>query len=1201
MFGNSINPSMRQRLKKLFQLLVVAGLCGFGVCLFTVPEPVRGQEIEQSTFSHEVDFSEDIRPILADNCFACHGPDAGARKAKLRLDTFDGATTARRFGSPIVPGDLEASLLIERITEPEAEFRMPPPEAKKTLSPEQIELLKRWIEQGATYEAHWAFSSPRRPDVPDEQEDASLQNPIDAFILSMLKKQWLEASEPASREDLIRRLSYDLTGLPPSVEAIDAFLADVEPDAYERLVDRLLASPRYGERMAVDWLDAARYADTHGYHYDNERTMWHWRDWVVDAFNDNMPYDEFTIQQLAGDLLPEATLQQRIASGFNRNHGISWEGGIIPEEYRIEYVVDRVSTTSTVWMGLTMGCARCHDHKFDPVSQKEFYSFSAFFNSIAEQGADGQKGNAAPFLPTPSDTQKLELEILKVEVESLTRQYEEPQIEIDGKQAIWEQEIASRWSGWWSTIDPESYSTDEKSILVEQEDHSLLATGPHPVQDTYEIFAHTDATNIGAIRLEALTDESLPGNGPGRAKHSNFVLSEFELAIAPADHPEAFVAVKWISALADFSQRGFFVDRAIDGNHETGWAIQGDPYGEVRTAFFIPEEPFGFPEGSILRIRIHHRSEYVQHSMGRVRLAMSSDPTLRAKLIPSRLDGWEVAGPYEAETNQLAFETVFPPEPRDVGPAETVEWQKRPDFSDGQIHELKGERQATYLKRIIHSPDARRLRVALGSDDTLKVWLNGSLQFTSEMPRSAKVDQDFLWLELKPGANELLLKVVNYGGESGFYFDPREDTAFEVPLNILLKAARPSEDRNEHLQQVVRDHFRSSTSPHHRDLIARLRETQAQLDALKALVPSAMVMKDLETPRKTYVLERGRYDMPTELVQAGVPAFLPPLGKDTNANRLDLAIWLIDPKHPLTARVAANRLWQQLFGRGLVETAEDFGTQGAAPSHPELLDWLAIELIERSWNIKAMLKLMVMSATYRQSSTISPLHLRHDPDNVWLARAPRFRLPAEMIRDGALASSGLLVEKIGGPSVKPYQPAGLWKEVGSDFNAFSANTFVPDHGESLYRRSLYTFWKRTLGPPSMQSFDAPSREFCIVRRERTNTPQQALVLMNDPTFVEAARVLAQRVMLEHPRNAQQQVDLAARLVMGRSPDSQEMKILLHLNLQQLEVYRDDPEAALELLNVGESPRDETLDPATHGAMTMVMSTLMNLDETVTKD
>jgi len=751
-----------------------------------------------------VDFNRDVRPILSDHCFKCHGPDEKERKAELRLDTRESAVGQE----VIVPGKSDQSELVRRITAQDPAQRMPPPSTGKRLTQSQIETLRRWIDQGAPYAKHWAFIPPKR------QPGGS----IDEFIRQRLEAAGLTPSPEANRETLIRRVTLDLTGLPPTPAEIDAFLRDSSPDAYEKVVDRLLSSPRFGERLALDWLDAARFADTHGYHIDSGRDMTRWRDWVINAFNRNLPFDQFTIEQLAGDLLPNATVDQKIASGFNRNHMINFEGGAIPEEYHTAYIVDRVNTTATVWLGLSLACAQCHDHKYDPFTQRDYYRLYAFFHNVPENGLDGSRGNAAPLLRFPTPQQQQELDRLAEELRA------------------------------WQPI------------------------------------------------------EKLP-------------------------------------LLADW-----------------------------------------------------------------------------AKSQRSRL--------------------------------------------------------------------------------------------------------------------------------------------------------------------------------------------QQERDKLERQVPTTMVMQEMPQPRDTFVLIRGAYDKKGEKVTAALPAVLleKPISADRPLNRLDLARWIVSEDNPLTARVIVNRYWQMFFGTGLVKTSEDFGTQGEFPSHPELLDWLAVHFRDSGWNVKQLVKMMVMSATYRQDSRVGPEHLRKDPENRLLARAPRLRLPAEFIRDQALAVSGLLNGEIGGKSVFPYQPPGLWEELMSraDGANWTAQTYTPSHGKDLYRRTMYTFWKRTCPPPTLATFDAPDREVCTVRRPRTNTPLQALILLNDPTYVEASRKLSERLLREAD-TTEARIRLAFRLCTSRLPSAQEASILQRLVEDRRARYQKDPTAAARLLAVGESPRDESLNVSELAAWTSLAGVLLNLDETITRN
>jgi hypothetical protein len=817
----------------------------------------------------ELSFNRDIRPILSDNCYSCHGPDKHARKGDRRLDTADGATVEHDGVQAIVPGDLTKSELVARIESHDPDDVMPPPKSEKKLSPAQMGLLKQWIEQGAKYEPHWSFIAPQRPAVP-EVGGQKKANPIDAFILARLEKEALKPAPEAERTALIRRATYDVTGLPPTPAEIDLFLADPAPDAYERLIDRLLASPRYGEKLAVQWLDLSRYADTHGYHLDAGREMWKWREWVIAAFNRNLRYDEFTLWQLAGDLLPNATIEQKLATGFVRNGMINFEGGAIADEYLAAYVKDRTSMVGTVFLGLTVGCAECHDHKFDPITQREYYQLFAYFNAVPEKGLDGSKGNAAPLLEFPTPEQQTRLAALPKEIAAAEKKLTDAQSAQTASQTAWE---------------------------------PTAATAEAP----------------------------LPG-----------------------------------------------------------------------------------PEAAILALPVSERT---------------------------------------------------------------------------------------------------------------------------------------------PSQGEQLRKF-----------------------------------------------YREKVAPLPKELTAEPERLRKELEAEKSQVPTVMVMEQMATPRETHLLNRGQYDQPGEVVTPGAPASLPPLPADAPANRLGLARWLVDPRHPLTARVTVNRFWQLFMGTGIVKTLNDFGSQGEWPSHPELLDWLATEFTESGWDVKHLVKLIVTSETYRQSAKLTPELKERDPYNRLYARGPRFRLSAEEIRDTALAVSGLLSPKIGGPSVSPYQPEGLWEELSSrgDSKKWTAQFYVQSHGEDLYRRSLYTFWKRTCPPPQLQSFDAPDREICTVSRERTNTPLQSLVLLNDPTYVEASRTLAERMMTEAGATPAERVRFAFRLATARGATDAEVTLLVNLFEQQRSRYAAQREEALKLLTNGEHPRNETLDPVELAAWTNVASTILNLDETVTK-
>jgi len=984
-----------------------------------------------------VDFDRDIRPILADNCFACHGPDEAKRKAKLRLDVRAGLADAVRPGNPA------ASELIRRISSDDEAELMPPPKSGKKLSAAQRNMLRRWVEQGADWSEHWAYVKPVRPQLPTVSNVRWVRNPIDHFVLARLEREGLKPSPDADRVTLLRRLTLDLTGLPPSPAEVSAFVADTSPDAYERQVDRLLASPHFGERMALDWLDAARYADTHGYHIDSGRDMTRWRDWVINAFNRNMPFDRFTIEQIAGDLLPAATVDQKIASGFHRNHMINYEGGAIPAEYHAAYVMDRVNTTGTVWLGLTAGCAQCHDHKYDPLTQKEYYQLFAFFNNVPEQGLDGRNGNAAPLLRFPTAEQDRRLRQLHTEVARLEARLNTADAELDAAQAQWESTLKRRELPNWVVLNAGSVRSPNGVTFEARSDGSVVASGPNPARDTFEITVNQALSDVTGLRLEALTDPSL-GGATGRATNGNFVLTEFEAEAGGRK-------IKLAAAEADYSQTSFEVARAIDDNPVTGWAVDGHSRKENRSALFIPVEPI---TASVLIVRLRFESEFAAHAIGRFRL---STTTIR---------------------------------------------------------------------------------------------------------------------------------------------DPKLDVALpgEVAKALSREPRTPADLR------TVRDYFRRSVSTEGRRLHAELRKHRAERDGLIEKVPSAMVMEDLPKPRDSHLLTRGQYDQPGTKVVAATPAWLPALPADAPANRLGLARWLASAENPLTARVIVNRYWQMYFGTGLVKTAEDFGSQGERPSHPELLDWLADEFVRSGWDVKAMQRLIVTSATYRQASVVTPPLFARDPDNRFLARQSRLRLPAEFIRDQALAAAGLLNRDIGGASVSPYNPSGLWEELSfrTDNNEFSAQSFKQSHGRDLYRRGMYTFWKRTSPPASLALFDAPDRETCTVRRARTNTPLQALALLNDPTYVEASRKLAERV-IRGAATDPDRIELAVRLVVARPPTDRESAILLRLLWAQRDVWRRDAKRAERFLRVGESAHPPSVPALELASWSAVAGVILNLDEAVTRN
>ncbi len=992
----------------------------------------------------EIGFNRDVRPILSNHCFACHGPDAATREAGLRLDQRQAAVAVGESGArAIVPGDPKGSELLRRVTAHDTDERMPPADGPAQLSDEQIRTLTQWIEQGAEYQPHWAFVPPQIVTVPDDGGSQWIRNDIDRFVLARLRDNRLRPAKQASRATLIRRVAFDLTGLPPTISEIDAFLADMSPNAFERMVDGYLSSPAYGEHMARHWLDLARYADSNGYQYDTERQQWVWRDWVIDAYNRNKPFDEFTIEQLAGDLIPNATPQQRLATGFNRNHGVTIEGGVIDEEYRTEYVMDRLVTTGSTWLGLTVGCARCHDHKFDPLSQKEFYQLLAFFNQVPERGLNG----FAPQERIPSPLAKSRFEQLDRKIAEARKELAAP-ASLERELAEWIRQV--RAASGWNLLTPSRATSSGGSTLAQQTDGSLIAGGANPRLDIYDIIGRTKMTGITAVRLEALTHPSLPGGGPGRHSNSNFVLSEFELTAVSVAEPARTKRVKFVKAIADYSQKNYEISKAIDGTvaNNNGWAVDGPTRKIKATAMFIADQPFGFDAGTELRFRLRHEANFATHGIGRPRLSISN-----------------------------------------------------------------------------------------GSPNTLA--LTG------------------------------------------------------VPGGIRDAARKPQSARTAVESKLLRDYFLEHHNP-----LDDLKQRIAELQRRKAeAFPPTMVMRDQPGVRKTHVLNRGQYNEPTDAVDPGVPTVFPPMPSDVPQNRLGFAKWLTHPNHPLTSRVAVNRYWQRLFGTGLVKTAEDFGVQGELPSHPELLDWLSREFIRTGWDIKRMHKLIVSSATYRQSSQVGPAAYRRDPENRLLARGPRMRLDAEEVRDACLAASGLLLSQVGGRSVYPYQPEGLWLELNNRPGYSRAYPHAKT-GDQLYRRSIYTFWKRTVPSPMLKTFDAPEREFCTVRRSRTNTPLQALVLLNGPQFVEAARHLGQR-MLNRKGSVDDRIAWAFRMVTSRKPAEQEIPVLRESYDAALRRARHDPSVVTKLLAVGES-KSEGTSPPELAAFTSVARLLLNLNEAITK-
>ena len=993
--------------------------------------------------AEKVSFNRDIRPIFSDTCFQCHGPDEAKRKSGVRFDQRESAVQVAKSGDlPIVPGKPEASEVMNRLTSTDPDELMPPPKLHKKLTSQQIETVRRWIAEGAEYQGHWAFIKPERPAVPPGG-----RNSIDGFILKKLAEQGLKPSPEAPKETLIRRVTLDLTGLPPTPEEVAAFVADQAPNAYEKLVNRLLASPRYGEQMAVQWLDLARYADSNGFQVDSSRQQYHWRGWVIGAFNRNLPFDQFTIEQLAGDLLPNAAPEQIAATGFNRNHRLNGEGGRIVEEWFAETVIDRVETTGATWMALTLGCCRCHDHKFDPVTQKEFYQFFAFFNSIDESGVlDAEGANTKPIVRLPKPEQTARLGELDREIAAANEGTKLLEKNLPAAQAAWELSAATAPAEpQWVVLQPEQLKSSGGATLAKEADGAVFSSGAQPATDTYSFVGATDLGTVSAVKIELLPDDRLPSKGPGRHPNGNPVLSEIRVKISPrTGGAEAAVALR--EPFADFNQEGYPVAHAIDGNPGTGWALYPQ-VGQAHYGVF----PFDRP-------RVH---------VGGAKLHISFDQNYGSG----------------ATIGKFRVSVTSAPEP------------------------------------------------------------------------------------------------------------------VSLPADIRAVLAVAADQRAAAAKKKIADYFRNHEPGH--------LETKQKLDAfnkehaeLEAGIATIMVMKEIAPPREAHILKRGEYDKPGDKVERGLPAALPPLPPGAPMNRLGLAQWLVSGEHPLTARVWVNRAWERFFGTGLVKTSENFGSQAEWPSHAELLDWLATEFVRLKWDMKAMQKTMVMSATYRQSARVTPDLLEKDPGNRLLARGPRFRLTAEMLRDQALAVSGLLVEKFGGPSVRPYMPAGVWDEtsVYGDLRGYQNDT-----GDGLYRRSLYTFWKRTAAPPAMLLFDSPSREICTVKRSRSNTPLQALSLLNEVTYVEAARRLAERMLTEGGATPEARIAWAFERATARKPDAFELQKLAGSLNARLANFAQNAAAAGQLIAQGASKPDAKLSATELAAYTVTANVILNLDEVVTRE
>jgi len=1363
--------------------------------------------------TQSVDFLRDVRPILAQHCYECHGPDGEQRKGDLRLDVKHEAFAKYEDYAIIVPGKADESELMLRILTDEPDDVMPPPKADDKLKPAEIEILRKWINEGANWQEHWAFVAPTRPAVPPVQDAAWGKNDIDAFILAQLEKKGLRPSGEATRQAWLRRVTFDLIGLPPTPKELDTFVRDTSVDAYKKVVDRLLADERYGERMASDWLDAARYADSSGYQRDRSRQAWKWRDWVINALNTNMPFDQFTIEQLAGDLLDNATLDQKIATGFNRNHPVNTEAGEELDEYRSAYVIDRVHTTATTWLGLTVACAQCHDHKYDPISQKEFYSFYGFFNSIKEKdSARGRNPKPAIAAPGPGDLAKLR--DMEHRIAMLKQRLEQDDPVTDIFQTKWEEKTRERLGApiKWTVLKPTEFMARYGSRLKLQEDGSVLATGPTPSRDTYDLVYSPGKRKIEALRIEVLPDESLPEGASGRADDGRFILSKLSSHLTSVSDSKDPPLIAYAAAMADINQErdrdehyltainpgSFEASIAIESSTGSsgggrrssgGWSIAGDERKQTREAVLVPHETLKSNAMSILRLQLEHNSRSKFKSLiGRFRISITEDPRIREHLVPLAKSNWRTIGPFPAKSTAEAFATAFGPEkhlkkaqwkkkhsqpivpttpkpsskspsskgssskgPSSKGPSskssakpssskskpessksakpeggkpgssktggsksggkgskfgkagmsgkgmgkpdakgspvakldatkkespktskkeekadppkpkprpKRIAWAEQRSWRDGRSQSISvtGPAAATYISRKIETKTARTARITLRGGVGAKVWVNGEsvASFTPEekptpkaptpspMPggfdpanfdpnavdpavfqmfsqsrrgRSTAKEHE-LHIGLKKGENFLVIKLIGKGSSSSpsrrggsssspqsssmsrsrrssgttftFTITPEGDDVIDYetllavrtrqndkPTAVAIDAAglkkatqlKPKSEKKKKLTpaerraKVTRKWYRSNIDVAGKVLAGELRKVERDKSAFESKLPSAMVMEELDEPRVTDVFIRGDYRKRGEKVAVGTPSMLPPMPKGLPKNRLGLAKWLVSGTHPLTARVTVNRAWQQFFGRGIVSTAEDFGIRGAQPTHPKLLDYLATEFVASKWNLKKLHRSIVLSAAYRQNAFASKEALAKDPNNTMIARGPHQRLSAEMVRDQAMAVSGLLKQKIGGESVRPFQPEGLWRAT------LGSGRWAESKGDDKYRRGLYVYWKRGVPYPSFMAFDASKRETCTVTRTSTTTPLQALVTLNDPVYAEAGRHLGQRLLKEGGKDDKSRIAYGFKLVASRNPEVREVELLNKLLGQLRKEYEGDETAAKKVLGL----------------------------------
>ena len=1037
--------------------------------------------------SEKVSFNKDIRPILSNKCFFCHGPSEKSRKAKLRLDLENEAFKERNGFAAFVRKSLDKSEAWHRIKSEDPDEVMPPPEFKKELTNSEINTIKAWIEQGAEWEGHWAFLPVQETKEPKAGLPRWVRNPIDSFILETLSKNGLHPSPETDRRTLIRRVYFDLTGLPPTPEETNDFLLDHTPSAYEKIVDRLLASDAYAERMTLVWMDAARYGDTSVFHDDGPREMWPWRDWVLNAYKNNMPFDQFSVEQLAGDLLPNATEAQKIASGFNRNHATTDEGGVIAEEFRVEYVVDRVKTTGNVWMGLTMECAQCHDHKYDPISQEEYFQFYAFYNNNADPGMQTRRGNTAPMLEIVSPERKKQLEDLTQKQKDLAAKMNARKKQATPQFAKWLEEATSNLDEYNSAQEPTGLIAhlpldefiDNKTVDLVRETNACQLQGKAKVVG--------QAKFGGGIKIE--------GNGFLEVK--NF---------GNLEHNKSFSYGAWVK---------------------------------------IPRENFGGAIFAKMDEGNGFRGYDLWMEKGKVGLHVINKWPSNALKVVSK-----AKAPIKKWTH---FFITYSGNSKE----------------DGVEIYIDGKKQEKTIQK-------DSLSQTIITDKPLRL----GRRFNTAQTNGAEID------DVRFYSRALTQQEVEVLSESD-------------PISPILAVEENNRTRAQ--KEVLIAHYFQSKDKPYQQIYKQKKSTDKSLADLRSKKLTSMIMGDNppNKRRKTYLLMRGQYASPdkSKEILPDTPAFLPPMKEDLPKNRLGLAKWLLDKEHPLTARVTVNRYWQTIFGRPLVATPGDFGSQGSWPTHPDLLSWMAKDFVDHEWNVKRTIKQMVMSSTYRQSSVTRPEHLQKDPTNLYHARAPRFRLMGEFVRDNALAVSGLLNREFGGPGVKPYQPSGLWVEVSLS----GKRRFVRDKGEKLYRRSLYTYWKRSAPHPGLMAFDTPTRETCTLERQRTNTPMQALVTLNDEQFVEASRAFAQRILKSSAKTFTDRVDWAFEVATGHPADELRKQVFEDTYKYQKEKFTAEPNRAKELLEAGETPRDTSINANEHASWTVLASLLLNLDETLNRE